>query len=90
MRQPQNIFRYPYPGAIKAIGLTTESGYPVRVSLGKGAEHDHHLTMHPYFGLKLESAANQSNELREFGPLFLAVVLQVINREVQIHPCDFS
>ena len=64
--------------------------HPVRVSLGKGAEHDYHLTMHLYIGLKLESAANQSNELRVFGPLFLAVMLQVINKEIQIHPCDLA
>ena len=30
------------------------------------------------------------NELRVFGPLFLAVMLQVINRELQIQPYDLS
>jgi hypothetical protein len=30
------------------------------------------------------------NEFRIFGPLFLAVVLHVINQEIQIHPCDLS
>jgi hypothetical protein len=30
------------------------------------------------------------NELRIFGPVFLAVRLQVINKEIQIHPFDLS
>jgi hypothetical protein len=38
----------------------------------------------------MENAANQSNELQGYGPLFLAVILQVINEEIQIRPCDFS
>ena len=33
--------------------------HPVRASLGKGAEHDHHISSHPYMGLELEGAANQ-------------------------------
>jgi hypothetical protein len=60
------------------------------VSLGQGAEHDHRLSMHLYIGLGMEDAANQSNELQGFGPLFLAVMLQVINEEIQVRPCDFS
>ena len=34
----------------------------VRASLGKGAEHDHHLTMHPYIGLKLEREKGKGTE----------------------------
>ena len=64
--------------------------HPVRASLGKGAEHDHHMSRHPYIGLELEGSANQINELRVFGPLFLAVELHVKNQEIQIHPCDLS
>ena len=57
--QFQNIFRYPYSGAIKASGLDQRS-----IQLGchseKGAEHDHHLTRHPYSELELEDVANQA------------------------------
>ena len=52
-------------------------------SLGKGAEHDHQMPSHPYIGLELKTAANQAHELRVIiGPLFLAVMLQAINKEV--------
>jgi hypothetical protein len=30
------------------------------VSLRQGAEHDHHLTRHPYSELELEDVANQA------------------------------
>jgi len=46
--------------------------------------------MRLYIGLKLESAANQSIELRVLGPLFLAVVPHSGNQEIQIHPCDLA
>ena len=64
--QFQNIFRYPYSGAIKASGLDLKI-HPVRASLGKGAEHDHHLTRHPYSGLELEDVANHDKEIRGIG-----------------------
>jgi len=44
----------------KPIGLTARGGYPVRVSLAKGAEHDHHMSRHHYIDLELEDAANQA------------------------------
>ena len=70
------------PAQSKRSGLSAIGRHPVRASLGKGAEHDHHMSRHPYIVLKLEDAANQAHELRLFGPLFLAVKLHVVNKEV--------
>ena len=56
----QNIFRSPYPGAIKVKRFRCRWPCPVRVSLRQGAEHDHHMPGHPYIGLEPEGAANQA------------------------------
>lgn len=60
IRRPQNIFRHPYSGAIKAIGSSARARHPVRASLGKGAEHDHRKANYPYFVLGPGDAANQA------------------------------
>ena len=62
------------PAQSKRIGLSAVGRHPVRASLGKGAEHDHRTSRHPYIDLEPEDAANQAHELRVFGPLFLAVM----------------
>jgi hypothetical protein len=53
-------FGYPYPGAVKGIGLTAKRDYPVRVSLGQGAERDHRMTKKPYIVKELQGDANQA------------------------------
>ena len=53
-------FGCPYPGAVKGIGLVAKYAHPVRVSLGQGAEHDHHLSANPYTIMELQSGANHA------------------------------
>jgi hypothetical protein len=66
------------------------ASHPVMVSLGQGAEYDYHLSGYPYSKLGMEDASNQSNELRALGPLFLAVMPHVLNKENQIRSYDLS
>jgi hypothetical protein len=87
----QNIFRYPYPGAIKANRLIRQrQDIQLGRHSGKGQNTIIICQCIRILGWSWKMPPINRNELRVFGPLFLAVVLHVINQEIQIHPCDLS
>jgi hypothetical protein len=57
--------------------------HPVRVPLGKGAENEHHLKRQPVIrDWAVKEPPIKADELRAYGPLFLAIELHAINQEI--------